>query len=330
MYSYLARLRFVFFILLVTWAGISSASPSPVEMLDRMSHSFRELNYRGTFSYQQGGDTESFRLVHAVIDGEEYERLEYLDGEKRQIVRRGHDLKCVHPGHQLVRFYQHGKGFQIASAEGGSISDYYQIEQLDSDRVAGRSVINLAISPKDTHRFGYRLSLDEETGLLLRTELIGSQDKVLERFQFVEVSIGDHIDRSEFPDAVDGSSHDAEHVAASAVNTNKANAHSAWQVKWLPAGFTSAIAEMDVITEDMATFTDGLTVFSVFIEDKVDENTISKGVEGSAQRGATTAYSRALLLAGQPHRVTVVGEIPAKTAQKIAQSISLVNNSSAN
>ena len=326
MYSYLAHLRIVFFASLITWSAISAASS--YEMLDRMSHSFRELNYRGTFSYQQGGNTESFRLVHAVIGGEEYERLEYLDGEKRQIVRRGHDLKCVHPGHQLVRFYQHGKGFQMTTEKGGSISDYYQIEQLDSGRVAGRSVINLSISPKDTHRFGYRLSLDEESGLLLRTELIGPQDKVLERFQFVEITIGGQIDRSEFPDTTDGSSHDADHVAPTVGQDNSSvtRSRSAWRVKWLPAGFTSTIANMDAVTDDMATFTDGLTVFSVFIEDKLDQQTIAKGIEGSAQRGATTAYSRALLLAGQPHRVTVVGEIPSLTAQKIAQSITLVNS----
>lgn len=300
----------------------SAASLSPEEMLSRMSHSFRELNYRGTFSFQQGGSTESLRMAHAVIEGEEYERLEYMDGEKREIIRRGHDLNCVHPGHQLVRFYQHGQGFQLSDDQGRGIVDHYQLEQTGVGRVAGRKVFNLAVSPKDTHRFGYRLSLDQETFLLLRTELIGAKGKVLERFQFVEVNIGGTMAKSEFPDVA--SIYHADHIAPIVDAADDSPSQQGWQVKWLPAGFTSAVANMDIMTDDMATFTDGLSVFSVFIERDIDAATIKKGIEGRAQRGATTAYSRALLLAGKPHRVTVVGEIPPHTAQQIAQSITLV------
>jgi sigma-E factor negative regulatory protein RseB len=75
----------------------------------------------------------------------------------------------------------------------------------------------------------------------------------------------------------------------------------------------------------MATFTDGLSVFSVFIESDIAADAFKSGIVGRAQRGATTAYSRDLLLSGNPHRVTVVGEIPAHTAEKIAQSIVLVS-----
>lgn len=309
--------------LLMLAAAASAEQASPAEMLNRMSHSFRELNYRGTFSFQQGGNTESLRMAHAVIAGQEYERLEYMDGAKREIIRRGHDLNCVHPGHQLVRFYHQGNGFKFgADPREGGIDNYYQLEHRGVGRVAGRQVVNLEVSPRDTHRFGYRLSLDQETLLLLRTELIGDQGKVLERFQFVEVTIGEPMQRSEFPDVA--SSYHADHLAPALQTTSAQAAGEGWKVNWLPAGFTSAVANMEVVTDDMATFTDGLSVFSVFIERDIDADSISKGIEGRAQRGATTAYSRALMLAGRPYRVTVVGEIPAHTAQQIAQSIVLV------
>ena len=67
-------------------------------------------------------------------------------------------------------------------------------------------------------------------------------------------------------------------------------------------------------------FTDGLAAFSVFLEPN-DLVNGQDGVQGWAQRGATMAYSRVMLLGGSPFRVTVVGEIPQKTAERIASSV---------
>jgi sigma-E factor negative regulatory protein RseB len=302
---------------------VSAVELSPAELLDRMSHSFRELNYRGTFSFQRGDSMESLRMAHAVIDGQEYERLEYMDGDKREIIRRGHNLDCIHPGHQLVRFYQHGQGFKFSAGQQLKITDYYQVKMTGTGRVAGHGVVNIELSPKDTHRFKHRLSLDESSGLLLRTELVGARNEVLERFQFVEVTIGEPMVAADFADVPESySAHHQEPVLLDA--STAMHADDGWQVKWLPAGFTSAVTNKTTVTDDMATFTDGLSVFSVFIESDVVADTFKRGIEGRAQRGATTAYSRDLLLSGNPHRVTVVGEIPAHTAEQIAQSIVLV------
>ena len=123
---------------------------------------------------------ESLRISHAVIDGEEFERLEYMDGDRREIIRRGHNLSCVHPGSQLLRFYHQQKNLPLSPLDREGIAEYYQFNVSGTGRVAGRSVVNLEINPKDTHRFGYRLSLDKDSGLLLRTELLGPQGKVLE------------------------------------------------------------------------------------------------------------------------------------------------------
>lgn len=314
----------------VALTGMASQAASYSEQdahafIDKMSHSFRELNYQGSFSYQRGESMESLRILHAVIDGAEFEYLEYMDGEKRDIVRRGHSLNCVHPGHQLVRFppaFQR----QSTSVTGEEstredqvyqrgLEEYYQFSVTGKGRIAGRPVVNLQVSPRDTHRFGYRLSLDQETGLLLRSELLGAEGKILERFQFVDITIGQEIAEERFD--VDAKTYHAEHVAP-AVEPGQFGSKQAWLVNWLPGGFTAAQANRRYGAGDMATFTDGLTVFSVFLEQDPDPQALA---EGHAQRGATIAYSRALILAGRPHRVTVVGEIPQRTAQQIAQSV---------
>ena len=85
---------------------------------------------------------------------------------------------------------------------------------------------------------------------------------------------------------------------------------------WVPPGFAFA-GERQVRDQiDMMMYTDGLTTFSVFIE--VATGAIPEGV---ASRGATLAVMDSLVYQGKSYRITVVGEIPVVTAQKIAQNI---------
>lgn len=294
-------------------------------LLGKMSHSHRELNYQGVFSFQQGDKMESLRITHAVINQQEYERLEYMDGDKREVIRRGHNLNCIHPGHRLAGLYQLQQQQNLKQSPGDhrDIADVYQYTVTGNDRVAGREVINVDVRPKDTHRFGYRLSLDKETGLLLRSELKGPKGMVLERFQYVELTIGEPIAIEHFAGA--DYSHQAMHIDTR-LYSNELKLHSdRWMVNWLPGGFTSVVENEGFSNDNVAAFTDGLAVFSVFLERNNDHKAISKGVDGSAQQGATAAYSKALSSVDQNYRVTVVGEIPIQTAQQIAQSVSLAN-----
>jgi sigma-E factor negative regulatory protein RseB len=289
-----------------------------------MFDSSRELNYQGTISFQRGSLMESLRISHAVRDGEEFERLEYMDGDNREIIRRGDNLSYIYRGDQFIRFYQQNNNVQSKSLDQRDVSEYYQFKVSGNDRVAGRLVVNVEISPKDTHRFGYRLSLDKDTGLLMRTELLGLQGKLLERFQFVEVTIGKEIPEAYFIDAEH--SYDTHHGEPELDSAQPfVISGKSWRVGWLPGGFTSVVANFESAkADDMVTFTDGLSVFSVFIEREPNAAVLNSMSEGIAHQGATTAFTKPLLLAGHPHRVTVVGEIPAQTAQKIAQSIVLL------
>lgn len=305
-------------VLLWVFAGQAvAADTSPRDWIDRMSHSFRELNYRGAFSYQQGDRMRSFRIAHAVIDGEEYERLEYLDGEQRHVVRKGHKLDCVHAGHKLIRFIVPTGLGKKADEQLLGVEQHYQLHIESRGRLAGRDVVNLLIRPKDPYRYGYLLSLDEQTALPLRSELLGENGAVLERFQFVELEVGVAMDKSEF-DAMEKMV-SAEHPGSSSPESFPTIAGE-WQPGWVPDGFSAVKSSRRPASKDMATYTDGLAVFSVFLERMQGAE---KRGDGMVRKGATTAYSRALELASQPYRVTVVGEIPRQTAERIAQSVAV-------
>lgn len=287
------------------------------EWLDRMSHSFRELNYRGSFSYQRGERIKSFRIQHAVIEGEEYERLDYLDGEQRNVVRKGHNLDCIHPGHKRIRFGVPGGVDSPQQAHLNGVEQNYELTLSGRDRLAGRNVINLQVKPRDDFRYGYRLALDEQTALPLRSELVGHDGRVLERFQFVELETGIDIDRSEFDEAP----REMKALHGTAAREPLPDMPHDWRPGWVPQGFSSAApAGASTGTPDMVTFTDGLAVFSVFLE-RVEQ--AASGGDIRSSRGATNAFSHALQLEQRPYRVTVVGEIPQQTAERVAQSVTL-------
>ncbi len=305
-----------------------SASAEEVSSwLNRMSDSFNELTYQGTLSYQRGDQIKSLRIAHTVIDGKEYERLEYLDGDRREVVRRDHRITCIHPGEKLLRIFSApNAGSERPGAPG--MTGQYRFELTERDRVAGRDVVNLSVMPRDSYRYGYRLSLDEESALMIRSELLGNDGEVLERFQFVEVEIGGRIPRQHF----DSQPHSYRPPHAPGVGGDKPRrikpepvaATRPWQVSWLPAGFVPVNEGSDGDREqDMVTYTDGMAVFSVFVEYAERAPRGDEALAGSTRKGATSVYFKSLMLEDQPHKVTVVGEVPLLTARQVAESVTL-------
>ena len=66
-------------------------------------------------------------------------------------------------------------------------------------------------------------------------------------------------------------------------------------------------------------YTDGLAVFSVFLEEFQRE--IQPG-EGVVRNGSTLSYTRGMQVSDRPVLVMVIGEIPVNTARMVADSVS--------
>ncbi|HUH38720.1 MAG TPA: MucB/RseB C-terminal domain-containing protein [Spongiibacteraceae bacterium] len=276
---------------------------SAEQWLDRLSHSYREIDYRGVFTHELGSRLQSLRILHAVIDGKEYERLEYLDGEDRSVARHEHSLNCIHQGHRLRRAVE----TTASDTRYPALSDYYTLSVAPGERIAGRDVVELRVEPQDVYRFAHRLMLDRETGLVLQSELLDGRDRTLERFRFSTIEIGAAIERAEFA----GEAYQAQHRVA----VTDGQSHTMpWHPGWVPQGFELAGGDGSG-ANDMQTYTDGMAVFSIFLEARPMQ------AEGQARRGATVAYGRPVVIEGAPWSITVVGEIPQLTARRIANSI---------
>lgn len=285
--------------------------PSVQTLLKKMSQDAAHINYRGSFTYQNQTSIElqSFRVEHWVENGVEHDRFIFLNGPERVIVRDGQPVDCKAMGDELLQ----GRISQIGKMLVG-MDDLYQFEIRGRERVAGRSARVLQVIPKDPYRYGYFLSIDEETGLVLKSWLIDENANPLERYQFISLDLNPDI--AQLKAQVLSNQHKA--VAdVTPCNPTELTKPAGWQVSWVPPGFVFAGQRNLPNGQTMLMYTDGLTTFSVFIE-----ATSSFVPEGVGKRGATLAYMSRLSVRDIIHRISVVGEIPVAAAAKIAQNIS--------
>ncbi|MCZ6617323.1 MAG: MucB/RseB C-terminal domain-containing protein [Gammaproteobacteria bacterium] len=295
--------------------------------LSDMNRAFTDLSYDGIFSYFSGEDLASLRIVHMVVDGEQRERLVHLNGAPREIIRTGETVACILlPGDELLDLAQSIPSGPFARAfvrRYDQISQYYGLAFYGEDRVADRQAVRLAVSPRDDHRYGYRLWLDKRTRLLLRSELIDLQGGRLEIFQFAQILVGDQVDmRALEPTSRVGTVQDHLELASKRSQPVPAS-DMPWSLDWLPEGFTMAASDIRRTQSALKSihtlmYSDGLATFSVFIEDMPAVGAASM----VSRNGATVAVTHLVAGPNQAHHlVTLVGELPTATAQKIAKSI---------
>ena len=304
----------------VAAAVCPDVNPKALQWLDRMSRSAYEESYQGVVTLQRGDDMQVMQIAHSVSGRAASESLTQLTGQGAQVVRVQHPLDCIHPGHKLLRLSTELDSHSVTDPMAGQcgLSDHYRFSVAVGERVAGRMAVRIIISPKDMYRYGYVMELDQQTALLLKTETIGRGEKVLERFQFAGLSYGEQPNRGTEVNLVHRASHPVLINDPGQPSKNQ-YLRGDWHVDWVPGGFTVT----DSVSGDTSrrTYTDGLAVFSVFLE--MLPRDIQPG-EGVVRSGGTTSYSRGLHLSGKPALVTVIGEIPVNTARMVADSIARV------
>lgn len=302
LFSGLALLTLSFQLVADTCPG---ADPEALKWLDKMSRSSHEVNYHGVVTFERGDNMQVMQVSHSVENGTASESLTQLTGQGARVVRIDHPLHCVHPGHSLLRV---GADMQAGNC---GLSSYYRFSVGKGDRVAGRKAVRILIEPKDMYRYGYVMDLDRKTGLLLKTQTQGRGQKTLERFQFANLSFTGSNAASVDVELV----HQAAHPL-SADATIASLPVSRWNIQWLPDGFTATDSPQG--NSLRKTYTDGLAVFSVFLEELSTE--IQPG-EGVVRSGGTTSYTRGMTVSGKDLLVTVIGEVPLNTARMVADSL---------
>ena len=284
--------------------GESSANPAAI--LDTLGSAGRELDYRGVFTYEYAGALKSVEVTHIARGGVEHERWFYLNGPRQEIVRQGPFCGGVEGSLERVT---------RPVINRGRMSGYYDLQLWGEDRIADRPVWVVHLAPRDVYRYGFVFAIDKDSGLLLQSLLLDSSHRVLERFQFMSVDYG--VDSETARELMVASSSRAEAGARRAVDCephSSDDSASGWQAGWLPPGFRLLSHSREGDDIESLLFSDGLAVFSIFFDARDSERL----PEVQAQRGATVAQLTRIEAEGRYYLVSVVGEIPLETAQRVA------------
>jgi sigma-E factor negative regulatory protein RseB len=279
--------------------------------LDRMAAALREQNYQGTFTYMRGSQFETINIVHQFVDGEENERLVHQSGEEREVIRSDDEVVCYHPNSPSVKFDHIVPLGPFSAAFNENLAAYqssYRFSLHGKDRIAGRSAVKLKILPRNNDRFGYRLWLDEQTGLLLQSQLV-ERGRVLELFQFSQIEIGEPVAGTVLASSMGNDA--LSHRLSPELDERQQTVKPGWRVSWLPDGFKAVKTR----ESNRLHFSDGLATLSVFVDQKVS----TELPDMTTHHGATSVIIRRMK--GAKGQITVVGEVPINTARKIAESV---------
>lgn len=288
------------------------AAQEAEQLLQRMNDG--QHNYQGSFIYERK-DVFSTHYVWSrqTGTGQRLERFLQLNGAYLELFRENGEVRCVisptENGHLMA---------QMLPEQGlkpGELARWYSLQVLGQSRVAGRPATVLLFAPRDAHRYPLELHLDEQTAVPLKSLLLNGQGQLLERFQFVTFAPGE-VDAQEF--SLEG--RPCSELPQPGVKGMLAGV--VWQLDWLPDGFQAMHPQTHSPDPgqpqlSIQNYSDGLAHFSVFVEPLKDKNVAATHL----QLGPTTVLTRQMETQQGTYMLTVLGEIPPETAQRLAHSV---------
>lgn len=282
--------------------------------LQRMMVAAHQLNYHGVLVYGDQHRWNSLSLDHAWIDGVEYERLVQLTGQAREVVRHGGETYLFYPEHTSASHPTALRNPLLGFSHVERFMQHYKARLGHRERIANRIVQSVWIEPIDEYRYPIILWLDQETGLMLRLDLVNQAHQLLERIQFASIHIGTNRTVADF-ELVESVKPLLAHTHQVVIPVSTEQSPLQWLA--LPEGFqlvSTLVGQEGIIRRWL--FSDGLATFSIFVEQAGGDT-----IEMSKRLGLTSVLVKVLPASASHYRVTLVGEVPLETLQYVASNL---------
>jgi sigma-E factor negative regulatory protein RseB len=296
-------------------------SDSAPAWLAKMSKAVKSLNYTISFILLKPGvDSQPYLWRHGVNEaGLEMEQLNLLNGPGREVVRIGNKVSYFEPnippyslqssiinGPFPSEFFQHPERLMLG----------YEFIMVGRSRIAGRAAQQIRIISKDKSRFGFNVWLDQETGLLLKKNMYGQEAELLEQIQVTGLQVTKDpdpffakIEPEMLPEVVSFSP--------------SALLNSPWTIGYVPQGMSIVKRDLRRLSGsgevvEYIMLSDGFVDVSVYLQER-DNNKPQDNLVGTVQSDTLLTIEHGEL------NITIIGKLPAATANAIAKSISRIN-----
>jgi sigma-E factor negative regulatory protein RseB len=307
--------------LLGTYSYADSTQNDAMQWIQKMSHAMQQLSYQGRFVYMHDGQMESMSIVHVKDELGNRERLVSLNGEAREILRDNKNLTCIWPLSKQVVVDQAKQTNKVSPIwipeDVTRLSKFYEFKMSGYDRIADHEAVIVSISPKDGYRYGMKIWLDEDSALLVQSLVIDGEGDNVEQVMFTDLTLLDSVQQKAFsvlPQIDDSYTMIRSHEGA---DGKRLSSDDKWQLEaipdgfWLESSFRKKMSTSDDFTQQMI-FTDGMASVSVFIEYANGQQ-----LSGESSMGAVNAYGKRY----KEFTITAIGEVPAVTVRKMAESV---------
>jgi len=308
----LSRLFFLFGLM---FSGLLHADDVDV-WLGKMTRAMEINNYQGTLIIRQADKVDALFVQHGIDKSGIWESLEFLNGESRKVIRKKDTVKTIFPERELVTIsheIEQNPFHPQLPKNLSNLKQYYNIKLAGQDRIARKDAQILEIKPKDKFRYGFKFWLDMDTGLLLKCDLMDSDNKVVEQLMFSELTV---LNKS--PESL--SENEYKNFQSIDLDLGRhAQVVNVWKAGQLPDGFmltrssTKPASDSAELVHQMI-YSDGIASVSVFVEKQMSAQ---KALSGVSKMGAVNAFGMSV----NGHQVTVIGEVPVDTVRLIGQSI---------
>ena len=243
------------------------------QVLAKMLRASSRQRYEGTVLYERAGNRQ-FVTVSSPIDDAEQGMLRRMNAQAGPL-----------PESWPVPFDSPQRACDVAEV---------YLPTLESGRtVAGRATQRLTLRPRDTLRLTHLIDLDSATGLALSMATVGSEGKMLERYEFASINYQPVSGREP----------------------------RAQQQRGYERG-RSVVPGYFVMSEDadrgVFVVSDGLATASIFVEPLPPGAPVG---EGAVIEGATLTYTRGIRSAAGGLLISVLGEVPVVTARLLADAV---------
>ncbi len=320
-----AKVWLVSVCLLVSSTTYADSMATGRDLIEKMSKATQGLTYTGAFVFAHDGELETMRIYHSYAEGVERERLVSLSGEAREIIRDAENVVCIWPSNKSVSVSRSTPKTPFPEFDAdqlGQLAKLYRFKANGVDRVAGRKAQVVDISPLDNFRYGYRLWIDAETFLMLRSVMSDNRGAVIEQVMYTEIDYPESISIELLSASVEGERQEwvvdvDEHVEPETPDTDIPGVGNFSA----PEGFTLMSDKVLMLPQDSVVrrlmYTDGLASMSVYIASSPDGG--KSELQGISGMGAVHAFGA---MQGNWH-VTVVGEVPKSTVTMMGRSLTL-------
>lgn len=306
--------RFVLFSVLIL-SSFALQAESLDYWLDKMMHSMEANNYQGTLVIRQADQMETLRIIHGSNEEGNWETLESLSGEPRQVIRKNGKVTTIFPERKLVTVSQdmvHSPLHPQLPENRELLKQHYEIKLIGEGRIAGKEARILEIMPKDQYRYGFKFWLENETGLLLKCDMMDSSRNIIEQLMFSDLDFLEKLPVTRVPEHTDFQLIDLDSGREIQTDSN-------WYARVLPEGFmlTQNSIKPSFHGEGIVhhlVYSDGMASVSVFVEKQMPDKSSLKGI---SNMGALNAYGQSI----NDYHVTVIGEVPESTVKMIGESV---------